>query len=224
MPHIVTFIGWHNSGKTTLASKVVHHLRKSGYTVAVIKSSSETGVVFDTPGTDTEKHKLAGADSVLFVGPDQMVLQTKNTGLSLQNLAHRYFRDVDIVIGEGFKGAQKTAKIEVLRDPERMLRHEVQGVIAVATDCGDIDGDTVFRLDEDREIARFIEKRFQLGQARGEERATLLVNRHKIPLRNFIQETLADTVLGFVTSLKLSEEIQELEIRIKIMPKQDRSV
>jgi len=88
----------------------------------VIKSSKESGVVFDTPGTDTAKHTMAGADSVMFVGPDKMVLQAANDNLHLLALAYRYFPDVDIVIGEGFKDARKVAKIEVLRDRERMLR------------------------------------------------------------------------------------------------------
>lgn len=218
MPQVITFIGWHDSGKTTLVSKIVRHLRTKGYRVAVIKSSSDATVRFDTPGTDTEKHKQAGANSVMFVGPDQMVLQTSNDGLSLQTLAHRYFPDVDIVIGEGFKKAQKTAKIEVLRNPAQTLRNEVPGVIAVATDLADIVGDNVFGLDEDLELAGFIEKRFQLGQPKGVEKGALLVNGNKIPLKDFIQDALAGTVQGFVSSLKIAEEIEEIEIRIKIVP------
>lgn len=216
MSSIVTFIGWHDSGKTTLASQVVHHLKGMGYRVAVIKSSSESAVQFDTPGTDTEKHKQAGADSVMFVGPDQMVLQTRNTGLSLRTLAHRYFPDVDIVIGEGFKTAGKIAKIEVLRNPEQMLRNEVHGVIAVATDIEDIVGDYIFRLNESYEIAQFIEKRFLLGQSKGVERTALLVNGSKVPLKDFVQRSLAGTVEGFVRSLKFADEITEIELRIKL--------
>ncbi|MCP3933540.1 MAG: molybdopterin-guanine dinucleotide biosynthesis protein B, partial [Bacteroidetes bacterium] len=83
MSAIVTFIGYHDSGKTTLVSKVVGHLKDMGYRVAVIKSSNDSGVSFDTPGTDTFKHRQAGADSVLFVAPDQMVLQTGANDLSL---------------------------------------------------------------------------------------------------------------------------------------------
>ncbi len=217
MPQVITFIGWHDSGKTTLVGKVIRQLRSKGYRVAVIKSSSDATVRFDTPGTDTEKHKQAGADSVMFVGPDQMVLQTGNDGLSLQTLAHRYFPDVDIVIGEGFKKAHKTAKIEVLRNPAQQLRNEVHGVIAVATDLADIVGDSVFRLDDDLEIAEFIEKRFQLGQPKGVEKAALLVNGNKVYLKNFIQDALAGTVHGFVSSLDITEGIDEIEIRIKIV-------
>ena len=215
MPQIVTFIGWHDSGKTTLATQVVSHLKEAGYRVAVIKSSKETGIVFDTPGTDTDKHRQAGADSILFIAPDQMVLMTGNSNHSLITLAHRYFSDVDIVIGEGFKQARHVAKIEVYRSNDQRLQDRVSGVIAVATDQ-DIAGDYVFRLHESREIASFIEKRFLQEPRRGAERASLLVNGNKIPLKKFVQESLAGTVTGFVKSLKSTENIQEIELRIKL--------
>lgn len=215
MSSIVTFIGWHDSGKTTLAVQVVTELQKLGYNVAVIKSSSDAGIQFDTPGTDTFKHREAGADSVMLVAPDQMVFQTKNSGLSLRTLAHRYFPDVDIVIGEGFKTAKKIPKVEVFRNHDQKLRNEVHGVIAVATDIEGVAGDYVFRLDEAREIALFIEKRF-LTQKGSREVTTLLVNGNRVPIKDFIQEALAGTVHGFVKTLKLNKDIKEIELRIKV--------
>ncbi len=215
MSSIVTFIGYHDSGKTTLVSQVVHHLKELGYRVAVIKSSNDTGVEFDTPGTDTHKHRLAGADSVLFVGPDQMVLQTGASDLSLITLAHRYFPDVDIVIGEGFKHARRVAKIEVVRNIEQELRNEVHGVLAVATDL-DVSSDYIFRLHESKELAKFIEKRFLLGKGRGPEKASLLIDGKKIPLKMFVQEALAGTVHGFIHSLKMTNDVEEIELRIKM--------
>ena len=215
MPPIVTFIGWHDSGKTTLATQVVSHLKKSGYRVAVIKSSKETGIIFDRPGTDSDKHRQAGADSVLFVAPDQMVLMTDNNNLSLTTLAHRYFPDVDIVIGEGFKKARHVAKIEVVRDNKQLLRDQVQSVIAVATDQN-ISGDYIFRLNESAEIASFIAKRFLHETKTALYKAVLLVNGNKIPLKEFVQESLSGTVQGFVKSLKFTDDVKEIELRIKI--------
>ena len=219
MSAVVTFIGHHDSGKTTLVSQVVSHLKKIGYRVAVIKSSNEKGVQFDTPGTDTYKHRQAGADSVLFVGPDQMVLQTGPSDHSLTTLAHRYFPDCDIVIGEGFKHARKVPKIEVQRNREQNLRGEVHGVIAIATDH-DVAGDYVFRLNESREIALFIEKRYLQGSNRRPEKASLLVDGRKIPLKDFVQECLSGTVYGFVEALKLTDDASEIELRISLKPPQ----
>lgn len=212
---VVTFIGWHDSGKTTLVKQVVAELKKLEYRVAVIKSSSDTGIQFDTAGTDTFMHKEAGADSVMLVAPDQMVLQTKNRGLSLRTLAHRYFPDVDIVIGEGFKTAKRIPKIEVFRNLDQKLRDEVQGVIAVATNLEGVQGNYVFRLDEAAQIALFIEKRF-LTRKNGKEMTALLVNGNRIPLKDYVQDALAGTVHGFVKALKLDKEIVEIELHIKI--------
>lgn len=213
MPPIVSFIGWHNSGKTTVAAAVVSYLKEQGYTVGVIKSSSASGIEFDNPDTDTYKHKTAGADCVMFVGPDQMVLQTKRSELSLQTLAHRYFPHVDIVIGEGFKHARQIPKIEVVREEEKRLKNEVSGIIAVVTDC-DIAGDYVFRADEREEVGMFIEKRFLAEMKREKEKTALLVNGQKIPINRFIQEALAGSVTGLVASLKLKENVTDIELRI----------
>jgi len=215
MSSIVSFIGWHDSGKTTLVCQVVAELKKLGYRVAVIKSSNDSGISFDTEGTDTYKHKTAGADSVMLVAPDQMILQTGKNDLSLRTLAHRYFPDVDIVIGEGFKRARKIPKIEVFRNKDQKLRDEVHGVIAVATNIEGVAGDYVFKLDEAQEIALFIEKRF-LRKKHGGEITALLVNGNKIPIKEYIQEALAGTVEGFVKTLKLSDNIEEIELRIRL--------
>ncbi|HID02558.1 MAG TPA: molybdopterin-guanine dinucleotide biosynthesis protein B [Desulfobacterales bacterium] len=218
MPPIVTFIGWHDSGKTTLASKVVHHLKQLGYQVAVIKSTKETGIVFDTPGTDTYTHRSAGADSVMLVAPDQMVIMTDNRSESLTSLAHRHFPEVDIVIGEGFKKARHISKIEVSRnaDTEELLRGKVTGVIAVASDKS-ITGDHIFRLNEAAEIASFIEKRFLQNAAKGADHTTLLIDGNRVPMKTFVQDTLAGTINGFVDSLKLiNKDAKTIDIRITL--------
>lgn len=215
MSAIVSFIGWHNSGKTTLARKVVRKLKNLGYCVAVIKSTKDSGLEFDTPGTDTFEHKQAGADSVMLVAPDQMLLQTCNQNLSLRTLAHRYFPDADIVIGEGFKKARKVAKIEVFKDKDPRIRDNVHGVIAVATNVEGVAGNYVFKLDEAEEIALFIEKRYLTGKAT-KEIAALLVDGNKIPIKNYIQEALAGTIHGFIKTLKIDAEMNEIELRITL--------
>lgn len=216
MVPIVTFIGWHDSGKTTLASQVVSHLKTLGYQVAVIKSTKDTGIAFDTPGSDTDTHRRAGADSVMLVAPDQMVMLSDNPGNSLTSLAYRFFPEVDIVIGEGFKHARQVAKIEVFRNAESLLRDQVTGVIAIASD-EKISGDYIFRLNESAEIASFIEKRFLQDAARGADHSTLLINGNRIPMKGFVQDALAGTVSGFVNSLKIGTKgAKTIEIRITV--------
>lgn len=163
---IITFIGWHNSGKTTLVTHVVTHLKQRGYRVAVIKSTKEQGIRFDASGTDTARHRQAGADTVLLVAPDQMTMVTENKGVPLIDLASRFCSDVDIVIGEGFKGAEGVPKIEVRRETDQpLLWQQVEGVIGVATDLvlPDDPGCALFSLDQGVEIAGFIERYFRLA-------------------------------------------------------------
>ncbi len=216
MSAIVTFIGWDDSGKTVLVTKVVDHLLEMGYRVALITARSASEEVVACRAVADHIPAIKGVDSVMTVGPQQIVLQTTNTGLSLRTLAHRYFPDADIVIGDGFENARKISKIEVSCNPDQALRNEVHGVIAVATNLEDIVGDYIFRLDESREIAQFIEKRFLAGKSNQIERAALLINGHKIPVKDFVQETLASTVHGFVSSLKFVDDISEIELRIKV--------
>ena len=216
MPPIITFIGWHDCGKTTLASQVVRHLKERSYSVAVIKSTKETGLMLDNEGTDTFSYRQAGADAVTLIAPDQMVMTTRNPGKRLTLLAHRFFSDVDIVIGEGFKDARQVAKIEVTRGETELLRDRVTGVIAIATDRK-ISGDYIFRLDESREIADFIEQRFLSKEGQKREQAVLLINGRKVVMKDFVQEALAGTVEGFVKTLKVQkDDIREIELRIRL--------
>ena len=215
MTAIVSFIGWQDSPKNTLAAGVVAHLKRMGLRVAVIKSSDKSNIRFDTPGTDTSIHGRAGADEVMLVAPDQMVLLATAKQLSLTTLAHRYFPDADIVIGEGFKEARQIAKIEVITNPAQQLRRVVTGVIAVVTDL-DISADYVFKLNEATEIAEFIQKRFIDNERKRPDKTALLVNGRKIVLKRFIQDSLAGVVAGYVESLKTNEELKEIELRIKL--------
>jgi len=160
MPPVISFIGWHNSGKTTLARQVVAHLKGKGYIVAVIKSTKDTGILFDQPHTDTARYRAAGADSVALLAPDQLIVQSKPPGLDLLELTQRLFPEADIVIAEGFKHAVDIPKIEVRRNSEApLLRELVGGVIAMATDL-QLAGGLRFRLDQSREIADWIAARF----------------------------------------------------------------
>lgn len=161
MPAIVTFVGWHSSGKTTLLSQVVRLLKKRGYAIAVVKSTKERGLLPDHKGTDTAVHRQAGADAVALAAPDRLLITVEQPRKDLAAIAHGFFADMDIVIGEGFKEAVNVPKIEVHRGGP-FLRGQVRGVIAVASDQLRQE-DTVFALHEADRLADFIEQRFLKG-------------------------------------------------------------
>ena len=158
-PPAVTFIGWHSCGKTTLAAQVVRLLKERGWRVAVVKATKDSGLYPDQPGTDTAIHRQAGADAVALLTPERLCITVDNQAKDLAAIASRFFADMDIVIGEGFKEAEAVPKIEVFRSGGPRLRGQVSGVIAVASDCGLLEENS-FGLDESGRIADFIEERF----------------------------------------------------------------
>ena len=85
----------------------------------------------------------------------------------------------------------------------------------MATDL-DISADYVFKLNEAAEIAEFIQKRFIDDERKRPDKTALLVNGRKIVLKRFIQDSLAGVVAGYVKSLKIHEDLKEIELRIKL--------
>ncbi len=158
MPPLITFIGWHSCGKTTLAAQVVRLLKERGWRVAVVKSTKDSGLFPDQAGTDTAIHRQAGADAVALAAPDRLCITVDNQAKDLAAIARRFFADMDIVIGEGFKEAENVPKIEVFRGSGPRLRGQVPGVIAVASDCY-LPEEDYFGLHESSRLADFIEER-----------------------------------------------------------------
>jgi molybdopterin-guanine dinucleotide biosynthesis protein B len=163
MPPVISFIGWHNAGKSTLASQVVARLIEKGYSIAVIKSTKERGMVLEPPHTDTSRYKAAGAESVALLAPDQLIVQsTPPDDMGMFSLAQKLFPEVDIVVIEGGKYAVAIPKIEVRRaDNPPMPRDQVSGIIATVTDLPLPTDDLCFRFDQVAEITELITTRFQ---------------------------------------------------------------
>ncbi len=156
MPVVISFIGWHNSGKTTLAQKVVAELLRRQRKVAVVKSTKEDILSCDKPQSDTSRYFQAGVP-VILAGKDFLFLQQPAQRSSLAELGERFFADMELVIGEGFKNEQGIAKIEVFTGGAPQLAGQVDGVIAVVGD-GEQTGEwRCFPRDDYITICDFIE-------------------------------------------------------------------
>lgn len=156
MPAVISFIGWHDSGKTTLASRVVAELLQRGRTVAVVKSSKDAALAFDHPGTDSARYRQTGA-AVLVAGPELLVLQQPAAKSSLHQLALRFFADFELVVGEGFKEEKGLAKIEVFRGTGPRLSGMVDGVVAVVGEGLAAENGRCFSPDDYMGLADFVE-------------------------------------------------------------------
>ena len=115
MPPVISIVGKSDSGKTTLIEKLVPRLKRLGYRVGVVKHAHH-GFDMDRQGKDSDRHRRAGADTVMVASPGQIAMIKDVNGEALDDLIP-YFDDVDLLIAEGFK-RDRAPKIEVFR-PER---------------------------------------------------------------------------------------------------------
>jgi molybdopterin-guanine dinucleotide biosynthesis protein MobB len=112
---LVSIIGHKNAGKTTLVAALSHEFKRQKKRVATIKHASHPADV-DRPDTDSWRHFHEGnADGVLVASPElRVTFERRPDDTGPEDLARRYFADMDIVLVEGFKAAP-LPKIEVFR-------------------------------------------------------------------------------------------------------------
>ena len=110
----IAFVGRHNSGKTTLVTKVIAELVGRGLDVGSVKHHGHRGFEVDVEGKDSWRHRQAGACEVAIASPDKMAL--------IRELAHEVevaelielMAPHDVVIVEGYRSCGLPC-IEVMR-------------------------------------------------------------------------------------------------------------
>jgi len=150
--------GWKNGGKTSLVERLVKEIVSKGYTVSTVKHAHHD-VEVDHEGTDSFRHRVAGASQVILSSRDIWALMTENRGAPELPLADllRKLDPVDLVLIEGYKTAPHP-KIEShrLETGKAPLALENTSIIAVASNASpDLDV-PVFDLNDTSLIASFI--------------------------------------------------------------------
>lgn len=101
----VAFIGYQNSGKTTLVEKVIAELTARGLRVGSIKHHGHHRFDIDVPGKDSWRHAEAGSRHVGLICANRYAeYADTDQEFPLDGLLVRY-TDVDVVIVEGYKTA-----------------------------------------------------------------------------------------------------------------------
>jgi molybdopterin-guanine dinucleotide biosynthesis protein B len=99
---VFSVLGYTASGKTTTIEKIITELKKRRYTVGTVKDIHFEQFGIDTEGTNTHRHRVAGADLVTARGIHETdVLYDRR--LSVYEIAKFY--DTDFLILEGFYDA-----------------------------------------------------------------------------------------------------------------------
>jgi molybdopterin-guanine dinucleotide biosynthesis adapter protein len=159
--NVIGIVGWKNCGKTTLVSALIRQLSSHGLTVSSIKHAHHA-VDVDQPGTDSYRHRDAGAREVILAGGQRIAIMQELRGAAEPTLDELLARlaPCDWVVVEGFKN-HSHPKIEVHRQDcgRAPLYRDDRSIIAVATDyAADYPGPT-FGLDDVAGIADFIVSR-----------------------------------------------------------------
>ena len=155
-PKVAAIVGWKNSGKTTLVSRLVRELTERGRQVATVKHGHHAAAM-DVAGSDTHRHREAGACSTMLVTDNGWSLNVARETLTLDGALARC-PEADIVLVEGFKNAP-AAKIECRRAEADgpPLWPQDRWVVAVAHDGSATSDRPQFELDDITGLADFIE-------------------------------------------------------------------
>lgn len=162
--------GWKNSGKTTLTERLVAELSRRGCRVATVKHAHHTFDI-DKEGTDSFRHRAAGAAEVMIVSSNRWALMHELRGDGEPALDEVLARlsPCDIVLVEGYK-REPHPKIECRRGAAKdqaPLLGKVPGIVAIASDKPEEEiGVPVFAIDDVAAIADFVERHCGLVKPR----------------------------------------------------------
>lgn len=162
--------GWKNSGKTTLTERLVAEFTRRGFAVSTVKHAHHAFDI-DKEGTDSFRHRAAGAREVAIVSEGRWALMHELRGEReppLDRILER-LAACDLVLIEGYK-REPHPKIEARRRDAKdtaPLSVADPAIVAVASDAPQ-PGETlpVFDIDDIRSIADFIAAHTGLARPR----------------------------------------------------------
>ena len=211
MTPIISIVGKSKTGKTTLLEKLIPELKSRGYRVATVKHTPN-GMTFDQPGKDSWRHIQAGSEATIISSPDKVVLiKPVAPGATLDEIAHLFGDDYDIILAEGFK-QDNAPKIEVHRRQSGAPLSSVKKLFAIATDEPLETNTRQFSLEDIKGLADLLEEGFIKPQR---ERLSLYVNGAPITLTTFPRDLITNVLVAMASCLKGVGEIRSLKFVLK---------
>jgi len=214
---LISIVGIKNCGKTTLVEKIVTELVKRGVKTATIKHDAH-GFEIDHEGKDSFRHKQAGASSVLISSQEKYAhICDSDEDMGLDELIAITPQNVDVIITEGYKGADKQ-KIEIFRKGRsKKLLTVDNGLVAVATNDPEnealkVTDKPLLNLDDPAEICDFIEENI-IKNAEYPD-VILVVDGKSIPLNDFVAKNIASTVESYIVSLNDCDDPDQITLKI----------
>lgn len=138
MTEIFGVTGWKNSGKTTLVVRLVEEFARRGFRVSTVKHAHD-GFDIDHEGTDSYRHRLAGAGETAIISSARWALihEVRSSGAAptLDTILAK-LAPCELVLVEGFKNTT-IPKIECIRQETvdgPSVWQQNASVVALATD------------------------------------------------------------------------------------------
>jgi molybdopterin-guanine dinucleotide biosynthesis protein B len=236
---IVAVVGGSNSGKTTAIEAIIGGLTKKGYTVASAKRIPESEFTIDTEGKDTWRHAKAGASTVLSVAPNELttIKKVDTTKYSLEQLIAEIPDETDVIIIEGFKSLvgedMNIPKIVATKTDQEISEAlgRYKNILAFIGHIPDGKVETeipfIDAVKEKEKLVDLVNSKVEVlveRKRKREEKITITVDGKILPLGDFVQDIVRNTVLGMVGSLKgvNSKGTQNIETQVKIAITTDR--
>ncbi len=156
---VVSFVGRHNAGKTTLLVNIIEKLSQKGIKVAVIKHASH--VLDIRTEHDSDRLFNAGASTVYASSPGTTVVYRRHREKGLEEIISE-ISGVDLLITEGYK-KESYPKIEVLRKEIDTETMKLDNVIARVADFAIDDSLPLFDFGQIEEISDFLSRSLGLS-------------------------------------------------------------
>ena len=192
---ILGIYGKKKSGKTSLIEKLVERLKKE-YSVATIKHIPYKDFSMDERGKDTHRHKKAGASVVVASSPSETVFISKSLSFN-RIVSHLDEFDCDIILVEGYSK---------------------EDIPKILVGNGKKEKDTIFQVEGGKNTRKKdIQKILEYIKKNIKKRwVSLKVNDSTIPLSQFPQEMIENTVMGLISPLKRVKDARKIEIKIEL--------
>jgi molybdopterin-guanine dinucleotide biosynthesis protein B len=130
-PFVLQFVGYSNSGKTTLLTGLIGRLEQQGIRVGVIKHDGAHDFEWDQAGTDTYRFREAGA-SLIAIQSHTKTAMIEQTAVPLGELIKRMATaGAEIVLVEGFKWEDYPKMVVLREETDRELLSLVTQPVAI---------------------------------------------------------------------------------------------
>lgn len=191
-PAVFGIYGESDSGKTTLAVQLIRDIVREGYRIATVKQTNKS-ISIDTKNKDTWRHHNAGASLVVFSSrseTDFLLHEQMDSAGIIRRITE--LKDVDIIIIEGAD------------DPT---------IPKIQVGTGRRRSNTIAKYDGNvQEILTRIKKEIQKTVA---PHLRITVDGKVIPLTEFPEQIITNTIRAMVGSLKGVQDIRDVRIELK---------